>query len=83
MTALQGAVESAAPVSRLHEHQSFSLDDFPVPTGREEGAARVRRGKSYIGGWSLHRVASSWHRHMPSWLGLLQRRPQAQLAGPG
>jgi len=36
MTALRGAVESAAPVSRLHEHQSFSLDDFPVPTGREE-----------------------------------------------
>ena len=23
-------------MSRLHEHQSFSLDDFPVPTGREE-----------------------------------------------
>ena len=36
MTALQGAVESAAPVSRLHEHQSFALDDFPVPSGREE-----------------------------------------------
>jgi Fe-S cluster assembly protein SufD len=36
MTALQGAVESTAPVSRLHEHQSFSLEDFPVPTGREE-----------------------------------------------
>jgi hypothetical protein len=36
MAALQGAVEAAAPVSRLHEHQSFSLDDFPVPTGREE-----------------------------------------------
>ena len=36
MTALQGAVESAAPVSRLHEHQSFSLADFPVLTGREE-----------------------------------------------
>ena len=36
MTALQGAVEAAAPVSRLHEHQSFSPDDFPVPTGREE-----------------------------------------------
>jgi Fe-S cluster assembly protein SufD len=36
MTALQGAVESTAPVSRLHEHQSFSLDAFPVPTGREE-----------------------------------------------
>jgi Fe-S cluster assembly protein SufD len=36
MTTLQGAVESTAPVSRLHEHQSFTLDDFPVPTGREE-----------------------------------------------
>jgi Fe-S cluster assembly protein SufD len=36
MAALQGAVESTAPVSRLHEHQSFSLDAFPVPTGREE-----------------------------------------------
>jgi Fe-S cluster assembly protein SufD len=36
MTALQGAVESTAPVSRLHEHQSFELADFPVPAGREE-----------------------------------------------
>jgi Fe-S cluster assembly protein SufD len=36
MTALQGGVESTAPVSRLHEHQSFALEDFPVPTGREE-----------------------------------------------
>ncbi len=36
MAALQGAVEAAAPVSRLHEHQSFELADFPVPTGREE-----------------------------------------------
>jgi Fe-S cluster assembly protein SufD len=32
MSALQGAVESTAPVSRLHAHRS----DFPVPTGREE-----------------------------------------------
>jgi Fe-S cluster assembly protein SufD len=32
MSSLQGAVESAAPVSRLHAHRS----DFPVPTGREE-----------------------------------------------
>ena len=32
MSALQGAVESTAPVSRLHEHRS----EFPVPTGREE-----------------------------------------------
>ncbi len=32
MGSLQGAVESAAPVSRLHEQRS----EFPVPTGREE-----------------------------------------------
>ncbi len=36
MAGLQGAVESAAPVSRLHEHHSANLADFPVPTGREE-----------------------------------------------
>jgi Fe-S cluster assembly protein SufD len=36
MTGLGGAVESAAPVSRLHEHQSFDLADFPVPSGRGE-----------------------------------------------
>jgi Fe-S cluster assembly protein SufD len=36
MSVLQGAVESGAPVSRLHERQSFDLADFPVPTGREE-----------------------------------------------
>jgi len=32
MSSLQGAVDSTAPVSRLHEHRS----EFPVPTGREE-----------------------------------------------
>jgi Fe-S cluster assembly protein SufD len=32
MSALQGAVESTAPVSRLHAQRS----EFPVPTGREE-----------------------------------------------
>ena len=32
MSALQGAVESTAPVSRLHAHRS----EVPVPTGREE-----------------------------------------------
>ena len=36
MAGLQGAVESAAPVSRLHEHRSADLADFPVPNGREE-----------------------------------------------
>ena len=35
MAGLQGAVETA-PVSRLHERQSFEPADFPVPTGREE-----------------------------------------------
>jgi hypothetical protein len=35
MTALQGAVKSAAPVSSLRL-QSFEVADFPVPTGREE-----------------------------------------------
>ena len=32
MSALQGAVETAAPVSRLHARRA----EFPVPTGREE-----------------------------------------------
>jgi Fe-S cluster assembly protein SufD len=36
MTNLQEAVESAAPVSRLHERRSFELSDFEVPSGREE-----------------------------------------------
>src|ERR1700761_3688693 len=35
-TALQSAVESDAPVSRLHEHASYDPADFEVPTGREE-----------------------------------------------
>ncbi len=36
MSSLQGAVETAAPVSRLHERQSYELSDFGVPAGREE-----------------------------------------------
>ena len=36
MAGLQGALESDAPVSRLHEHASYDPADFPVPTGREE-----------------------------------------------
>jgi Fe-S cluster assembly protein SufD len=36
MSVLQGAVESSAPVSRLHERQSYDPADFGVPTGREE-----------------------------------------------
>ncbi len=36
MSGLGGAVESAAPVSRLHLHQSYDVPDFPVPSGREE-----------------------------------------------
>ncbi|HTT52365.1 MAG TPA: Fe-S cluster assembly protein SufD [Streptosporangiaceae bacterium] len=36
MASLQGAVESTAPVSRLHEHRSFDVAEFGVPAGREE-----------------------------------------------
>jgi Fe-S cluster assembly protein SufD len=36
MSSLQGAVETAAPVSRLHERQSYDPADFGVPAGREE-----------------------------------------------
>jgi Fe-S cluster assembly protein SufD len=36
MAGVQGALEQTAPVSRLHERQSFDPADFPVPTGREE-----------------------------------------------
>jgi Fe-S cluster assembly protein SufD len=36
MAGISGALESTAPVSRLHEHQSYDPADFPVPTGREE-----------------------------------------------
>jgi Fe-S cluster assembly protein SufD len=36
MTALQGAVETTGPVSRLHAAGSFDPDDFRVPSGREE-----------------------------------------------
>ncbi|MBV9794838.1 MAG: Fe-S cluster assembly protein SufD [Actinobacteria bacterium] len=35
-TALQKAVESDTPVTRLHEHASYDPADFEVPTGREE-----------------------------------------------
>jgi Fe-S cluster assembly protein SufD len=35
MSGLQGAVETA-PVSRLHEQQSYDPADFSVPSGREE-----------------------------------------------
>ncbi len=36
MRSLGGAVETGGPVSGLHGAGSFSPDDFPVPTGREE-----------------------------------------------
>jgi Fe-S cluster assembly protein SufD len=36
MSVLQGAAESAVPISRLHERQSYDPADFGVPTGREE-----------------------------------------------
>ena len=36
MAGISRAPEGTAPVSRLHERQSFDVADFPVPTGREE-----------------------------------------------
>jgi Fe-S cluster assembly protein SufD len=36
MSVLPGAVEPAAPLSRLHAAQSFDPADFAVPAGREE-----------------------------------------------
>jgi Fe-S cluster assembly protein SufD len=36
MASLQGAAESSAPVSRLHELRSYDPADFGVPSGREE-----------------------------------------------
>src|SRR5580658_1292181 len=36
MSSLAGVVESSGPVSSLHSLGSFSPEDFPVPTGREE-----------------------------------------------
>jgi Fe-S cluster assembly protein SufD len=36
MAALRGAVEPAAPLSKLHELRSFDADAFGVPSGREE-----------------------------------------------
>ena len=36
MASLQGAAESPAPVSRLHELRSYDPADFGVPSGREE-----------------------------------------------
>jgi len=51
MTALQGAVESTAPVSRLHLHSSFSLEDLPVPTaGPRPAGGRVGQAAA-LSGW--------------------------------
>ncbi len=36
MNGLQGAVETAGPVSKLHARESFDPADFDVPAGREE-----------------------------------------------
>ena len=36
MAGVQGALEAAAPLSRLHGRESYDVADFPVPTGREE-----------------------------------------------
>jgi hypothetical protein len=39
MSSLQGALESGAPVPRLHERQSCGPADFPLPTGAPGGVS--------------------------------------------
>ncbi len=36
MAGIQGAPETAVPLSRLHGRESYDVADFPVPNGREE-----------------------------------------------
>jgi Fe-S cluster assembly protein SufD len=36
MAGIGGALETAAPLSRLHGRESYDVADFPVPNGREE-----------------------------------------------
>ncbi len=36
MAGIQGAVETAVPLSRLHGRESYDVVDFAVPSGREE-----------------------------------------------
>jgi Fe-S cluster assembly protein SufD len=36
MAGIQGTVEAAVPLSRLHGRESYDVADFPVPNGREE-----------------------------------------------
>jgi Fe-S cluster assembly protein SufD len=36
MAGIQGTLETAVPLSRLHGRESYDVADFPVPNGREE-----------------------------------------------
>ena len=75
MAGIQGALETAVPLSRLHGRESYDVADFPVPNGREEewrftplrrlhglhgeGTASVRRGR-LCGDWRT--AAGQGHR---------------------
>ena len=61
MAALPGALESSAPVSRLHESASYDPADFPVPTGREEEwrFTPLRRLRGLHAGGAL--AGGAWH----------------------
>jgi hypothetical protein len=61
MSALQGAVESTAPVSRLHAHRS----EFPVPTGREERMA-VHAGTQFSEGDHIRPAAVAFRATRPA-----------------
>jgi hypothetical protein len=64
MAALQGAVETSAPVSRLHQQQSYDPADFPVPTGREE-QWRFTPLRSFSEG-GPHPASGGWARRHPA-----------------
>jgi hypothetical protein len=44
MAGIGRAPEGSAPVSRLHQLQSFDPADFPVPTGRQPPDESARAG---------------------------------------
>jgi len=76
MTALRGAVESAAPVSRLHERQSYDPADSRCPPG-------ARREPPWFGGGKLRGrvVASPCGEQLGSAHAVLVGPPAAQAAG--
>ena len=79
MTALQGAPESGAPVSRLHERQSYDPADYPVPTAREgSGGSRRCAGSASCRAIRHRAVRGSRRAQLPQ-----QGQLQGRAAGRG